>query len=159
MFIKDQLSPPRTKQNEAPRGVMCDVIKISLKIRISTKGGKGNQQLSIKTAERPANFKARITKFRWSFYFILLLVATLLFTRIFMTSHRTLSSASNKMLTCCEVKGLSSIDVLSKYSGQTNTWRCIKSLPMISSLLKEFIILKAFSNIYKKRKSHFWFTQ
>ena len=31
---------------------------------------------------------------RWSFYFILILVASLLFRRIFMTSHMTLSSAS-----------------------------------------------------------------
>ena len=39
---------------------------------------------------RAASFKARIS----NFYFILLFVASLLFRRIFMTSHMTLSSAS-----------------------------------------------------------------
>ncbi len=66
---------------------MCDAIKIDLKRRIATRSGNGNQPPNNKTA---ANYKARIIKFRWSFYFILFL----LFIRIFMTSHMTLSSAS-----------------------------------------------------------------
>ncbi len=73
---------------------MCDVIKIRQKRRIATRGGKGNQPLNIKTAvERPI-LKPGLSSFRWSFYFILLLVASLLCRRFFMTSHMTLSSAS-----------------------------------------------------------------
>ena len=70
---------------------MCDVIKIRLKRRIATRSGKGNQPLNIKTVvERPI-LKLVLPIFRWSF-FILLLVASLLFRRLFMTSHMTLSS-------------------------------------------------------------------
>ena len=73
---------------------MCDVIKIRLKRRIETRSGKGNQPLNIKTAiERPI-LKLRYPNFRKSFYFILLLVASLLFRRIPMTSHMTLLTAS-----------------------------------------------------------------
>ncbi len=47
---------------EALESVMCDVIKIRLKRSISTRSGKGNQPLIIKTAiERP--ILVRITKF------------------------------------------------------------------------------------------------
>ena len=58
---------------------MCDVIKILLERRIATRSGKGNQPLNIKTAvrERPI-FNLGLPTFRWSFYFILLLVASLL---------------------------------------------------------------------------------
>ncbi len=35
---------------EAQESFMCDVIKISLKRRIATRSGKGNQTLNIKTA-------------------------------------------------------------------------------------------------------------
>ena len=73
---------------------MCDVIKIRLKRRIATRSGKGNQPLSIKASvERPL-VKLELPNFRWSFYLILLTVASLLFRRIFMKSHMTLSSAS-----------------------------------------------------------------
>ena len=74
-----------TTSIEALERVMCDVIKIRQKRRIATRSGKGNQPLNIKTAvERPI-LKLRLPNFRWSFYFILLLVASLLFRRIFMT--------------------------------------------------------------------------
>ena len=64
---------------------MCDAINIRLKRRITMRIGKGNQLLNIKTAvERPI-FKLRLPNFRWSFYFILLLVASLFLRRIFMT--------------------------------------------------------------------------
>ncbi len=73
--------------------IMCDVIIIRLKRRIATRSGKVNHPLNIKTAvERPI-LKLGLLNFRWSFYFILLLVASLLFRSIFMTSHMTLSSA------------------------------------------------------------------
>ncbi len=73
---------------------LCDVIKIRLKRRIATRSWKENQPLNIKTAiERPI-LKLGNPNFRWGFYFILLLVTSLLFRRIFMTSHMTLSSAS-----------------------------------------------------------------
>ncbi len=55
---------------------MRDVIKIRLKRRNATRNGKGNQPLNIKTAvERPI-LKLGLQNFRWSFYFILLLVAS-----------------------------------------------------------------------------------
>ncbi len=80
--------------NEAMESVMCDVIKMRLKSRDATRSEKGNQPLNIKpTVERPI-LKLRLPNFRWSLYFISLLVANLLFRRIFMTSHMTLSSAS-----------------------------------------------------------------
>ena len=73
---------------------MFDVIKIRLKRRIAMRSGKENQPINIKTAvERPI-LKLGLPNFRWSFYSILLLVSSLLFRRIFMTSHMTLSSAS-----------------------------------------------------------------
>ncbi len=79
---------------EALEIVMCDVIRIRLNRRISTRSGKGNQPLNIKTVvERPI-LKLGLPNFSWSSYFILPLVASLLFRHIFMTSHMTLSSAS-----------------------------------------------------------------
>ena len=64
---------------------MCDIIKIRLKRSIAMRSGKGNQPLNIKTAvERPI-VKLGLPNFRWSFISILLLVASLLFRRIFMT--------------------------------------------------------------------------
>ncbi len=74
--------------------VLCDVIKIRLKRRITTRGGKDFQTLNIKPAVEWPILKLGSTNFRWSSYFILLLAASLLFKCIFMTSHRTLSSAS-----------------------------------------------------------------
>ena len=72
---------------------MCDVIRLRLKTRIGTRSGKGNQPLIIKTAvERPI-LKLGLPNFRLHFYFILLLVASLLFRRNFMASHMTLSTA------------------------------------------------------------------
>ncbi len=72
---------------------MCDVIKIHLKRRITTRSWKGNQLLNIETAAERPILKLGLPNFRWSFYFFILLVAFLLFRRIFMTSHMTLSSA------------------------------------------------------------------
>ena len=61
---------------------------------IATRSGKENQPLNIKTAvERPI-LKLRLPNFRWSFYFILLPVMSLLFRRIYMTSQMKLFSAS-----------------------------------------------------------------
>ena len=63
---------------EALESVMCDVIKIRLKRRITTRSGKGNQPLNIRPAvERPI-LMLGLPNFRWSFYFILILVASLL---------------------------------------------------------------------------------
>ena len=73
---------------------MCDVIKIRLKRRDAMRSGKGKQPLNFKTAvERPI-LKLGLPDFRWSFFFILLLVASLLFRRVFMTTHIPLSRAS-----------------------------------------------------------------
>ncbi len=55
---------------------MCDVIKIRIKRRIAKRSGN----------------------FEWSFYFILLLVASILFGRIFITAFMALSSASHKAM-------------------------------------------------------------
>ncbi len=71
---------------------MCDVIKIRLKRGIAT-NGKGSQPLNLKTAAELPILKLELTI--WSFYFFLLLVASLLFKHIFITSHMTLYSASN----------------------------------------------------------------
>ena len=73
---------------------MCDVIKLCLKRRIATRSGKGNQPLNIKTAEERPILKLGLPYFWWSFYFLLLLVASFLFRRINMTSNMTLSRAS-----------------------------------------------------------------
>ena len=73
---------------------MCNVIKIRLKRRDATISGKGDQPLNIKTAVERLILKLGLSNFRWSLYIILLLVASPLFRRIFMTSHMTLSSAS-----------------------------------------------------------------
>ena len=62
---------------------MCDFIKIRLKKKYGALSGKVNQPLNIKTAvERPI-LKLGLPSFRWSFYFILLLVASLIFGSIF----------------------------------------------------------------------------
>ena len=83
-----------SQNSEALESGMCDVIKVRLKRRIATRRWKGNQPLIIETAlERPI-VKLGLPNFRWSFYFILFLVANLFFRHIFMTSHMTLSSAS-----------------------------------------------------------------
>ena len=73
---------------------MCDVIKIRLKRRIATRSGKENQPLKIRTAVKLLILKLGLPNFRSSFDFILLLVASFLLRRIFMTSHMTLFSAS-----------------------------------------------------------------
>ena len=65
---------------------MCDVIKMRLKRRIATRSWKGNQPLNIKTALELPILKLGLPNFKWSFYVILLLVASLLIRRIFMTS-------------------------------------------------------------------------
>ncbi len=79
---------------EALEIVICDVIKIRLKRMDATRSEKGNQPLNIKTAVKRPISKLGLPNFRWSLYFILLLVASLIFVRIFMTSRMTLSSAS-----------------------------------------------------------------
>ena len=66
------------KFNEAQESVMCDVMKIRLKRRIAAKSWKGNQPLNIKTDVELPILKLGLRNFRWSFYFILLLVASLL---------------------------------------------------------------------------------
>ncbi len=77
-----------TFQKEALECGMRDVIKIRFKRRYATRSGKRNQPLNIKAAvERPI-LKLGLPNFRWSFYFILLLVASPLFRRNFMTSHK-----------------------------------------------------------------------
>ena len=81
------------KNTEALESVMCDVIK-----RIATRSGKGNQPLNIKTAVEWPILELNLTNFRWRFYFTLLLVASLLFRCIFMTSHLTLSALQNYFL-------------------------------------------------------------
>ncbi len=58
------------------------------------RSGKLNQPLNIKTTAEQPILKLGLPNFRWNFYFILLFVASLLYRRIFMTSHMTLSSAS-----------------------------------------------------------------
>jgi len=59
----------RNASEEALESVMCDVIKIRLKRRITTRSEKGNQPLNIKTAvERPI-LKLGLPNFRWSLYF------------------------------------------------------------------------------------------
>ncbi len=83
---------------EALESFVCDVIEIQIKTRIAKRSGKGNQPLNIKTAvERPI-LKLGLPNFRWSFYFILLLVASILFRHILMTSHMTLSSTLKKQI-------------------------------------------------------------
>ncbi len=58
-----------------------DVINIVLKRRYATRIWKENKPLYIKTAvERPI-LKLGLPNVRWSFYFILLFVASLLFRR------------------------------------------------------------------------------
>ncbi len=79
---------------------MCDFIKIRLR-RSAKRSWKENQPLNIKTTvERPI-LKLGLPYFRWSFYFILLLVTSLNFKRIFITSHMTFSSASFFDSHCC----------------------------------------------------------
>ncbi len=64
---------------------MCDVIKMCLKRRDATRSWKGNQPLNIKTAVELPILKLGLPNFRWSFYFILLFVVSLLFRCIFKT--------------------------------------------------------------------------
>ncbi len=59
---------------EALESGMCNVIKIRLKSKDATRSGKGNQPLNIKTA---VEWKI-VPNFRWNFYSILFLVASLL---------------------------------------------------------------------------------
>ncbi len=74
------------------------------KRRVITRSGKGNKPQNIKTDVEQPILKLGSPNFRWSFYFILLLVASLLFRRIFMTSHMPLSSdfsANTKCVFLC----------------------------------------------------------
>ena len=63
---------------EALESVMCDVLEIRLKRWIATRSGKGNQPLNIRTVIKRPILKLGYPNFRWSFYSILLLVASLL---------------------------------------------------------------------------------
>ena len=91
---------------------MCDAIKIRLKRRIVTRSGKGNQLQNIKTAiERPI-LKLGLPNFRWSFYFIVLHVASILFRRIFMTSYMTLLNTSLGLGRICGTAGCPTIYLL-----------------------------------------------
>ncbi len=65
---------------------MCDVIKIRLERRIATRSGKRNQPLYIKTAAERPILRLGLPNFRWSFYFILLLVASLILD-VFLLRH------------------------------------------------------------------------
>ncbi len=69
---------------EALESVMCDVIKIRLKRRTATRSGRGNQPLNIKTAVGRPILKLGLPKFMWSFYFIILLVASLAYLDVFL---------------------------------------------------------------------------
>ncbi len=118
---------------EALENVMCDIIKIRLKRRIATRSGKGNQLLNIKTAVKRPILKLRLPNFWWSFYFILLLVASLLFRRIFMMSHMKLSSTSpgcfSSMLRFSQTD--SKLDSYSSFTAviQKNGWRLTPKPP------------------------------
>ncbi len=74
-------------EHKVLESVICDVIKIRLKRSIVTRSGKGNKPLNIKTDVELPTLKLGLPNFRLSFYFILLLLASLLFRRLFMTSH------------------------------------------------------------------------
>ena len=76
---------------------MCGVIEIRPKRRIASRSGKGNQPLNIKTAVELPLLKLGLPNFRWSFYFLLLLVASLFFRNIFYdVTHETLQLFSSK---------------------------------------------------------------
>ena len=62
---------------------MYDVIKIRLKNRIATRRGKGNQPLYIKSVVKRPILKLGYPNFMWRFYFVLFLVASLLFRLFF----------------------------------------------------------------------------
>ncbi len=85
-FIGHPAMANNNRNNDALESVMCDVIKNTSKRRITTGSEKGNQQLNIKRAIELPILWLGLPNFRWSFYFILLLVA-FLFRHIFMTSH------------------------------------------------------------------------
>ncbi len=59
---------------------MCDVIKMRLKRRNATRSRKEIQPLNIKTAVKWLILKLGLPNFRWSFYFILLITASLHFS-------------------------------------------------------------------------------
>ncbi len=74
---------------EVLKSVICDVIKIRVRRRDATINRKGNQPLNIKTGvERPI-LKLGLSNFRWIFYFILLLVASLLYRHFYDVTHDT----------------------------------------------------------------------
>ncbi len=58
-YVEHTVLTEKIKFKEALESGMCDVIKISLKRRIATKSGKGNQSRNIKTAvDRPIRVRA-----------------------------------------------------------------------------------------------------
>ncbi len=58
-----------TDKFEALESFLCDVIKIRLKRRDTTRSGKGNQPLNIKTAVEWPILKLGLPNFRCIFYF------------------------------------------------------------------------------------------
>ena len=87
-----------SQNSEALESDMCDVKKIRLKRRIATRSWRGNQPLNIKIALERLILRLGLPNFRCSFYFILLLVVSLLFRCFFMTSHMPLSSISSSLI-------------------------------------------------------------
>ena len=97
---------------EALKSGMCDVIKIRLKRRITTRSGKGNQPLNINSC-RTANFKARITKFQVEllFYFTSRCIPPLQ-TYFYDVTHDT-NVCRKQVKTCCGLTQ-SSLEMLDK---------------------------------------------
>ena len=87
---------------EAPESVMSAVINIRLKRRIATRCGKGNQPLKIKTAVDQPILKLGLPNFRWSFYFILIPITSLIFRRFFYdVTHDTFQRFQVKFVIKC----------------------------------------------------------
>ena len=77
---------------------MCDVIKIRLERRIAMRSGKGNKLLDVKTVVERQILKLGLPNFMWSFCFILLLVASLLFNVYFYdVTHATFQRFINSL--------------------------------------------------------------
>ncbi len=86
---------------EVLESVLCDVIKIRLKRRDATRN-KVKQNLHLKFGNPSFKIDRSISVLIFSGWFPFpLLVTILLFRRIFMTSHMTLSSASKLAIISC----------------------------------------------------------
>ncbi len=113
--------------SEALESAMSDDMKIGMKRRISTRSGKGNQLLNIKTAvERPI-LKIGIPNFEFLFYLTSYCIPH--FRVIFMTSHMTPSSALrfctnvyfHHYFYICLLRWHGFV-ILERYSRQTEFW-------------------------------------